>query len=166
MIASFSQTASFGGAGVTVATVENMTDGLAEPFVGTNGGVGAHLTATLVADKQVASVTIAAPTLTGGWGADYLNGAALQRSLNGTDWTQVTVLSGFTHGEFKSIPVNALCRYLRVIWLTNNFLGIGEFDPVEQVSDRPWTYNGVPAATFGGTATFTYGSSDDWGYPT
>ena len=121
----YTQSSNFGGLGVAPASTGIMVDGLAEPFVGTNQGVGQNVTASF-AEAFVTSVTVAASTLTGGWGPEYLNSAYLEYTLNGTDWTNVMTLNGFTAGSFQTLPLNVTATKVRVRHNSNQYLAIGE----------------------------------------
>ena len=66
----------------------------------------------------------------GGWGWTYLNGAALQYSINGNNWTNITNISqSDTTLTTITYTVNISARYVRIIYLDSKsrYLGIGTF---------------------------------------
>jgi hypothetical protein len=123
-VPSFSQSSAFNPQ--FEASFSRMTDGLAEPFAATALSASAWIKATLIEEAFVTSVYLGASTALQGWGAAYINSAVLERSTNGSSWTTIQTLSGFTNGSFQTISVNADCLYLRVR-ITSNYLAIGEF---------------------------------------
>jgi hypothetical protein len=121
-VSSFSQSSNYGGAGVAVATITNMADNITEPFMASVAGVGQWIKATLAAPSYVTSVTIGAPTSTGGWSSNYINGCILQISDDNVLWRDVAIMSGYiTAGvsynvnSLKTWPVNLNCSYIRLV---------------------------------------------------
>ncbi|MBX9706868.1 MAG: hypothetical protein K2X61_02915 [Caulobacteraceae bacterium] len=138
VVASYSQSSNFGGAGVEAANLTNMQDSLAEPFAATAGGPGFEgsewVQLTLNASTFVNAVTLMAPTTTGGWGPSYLNTRILQRTNDpspgtGSAWTNVVVsLSGFTAGSSQTFSVGAACTALRIINPSGTiYVAVGDF---------------------------------------
>lgn len=112
-------------------TIEMMTDGLTSAFYGSAvaGGVQ-FFRIELTADSFVTSVNVGSSTSFGGWGALYINDAILARSMDGSNWTTITTLTGFLNGDIQTIPVGAVCRYLRILMAKNEYLAVGEFKPM------------------------------------
>jgi YD repeat-containing protein len=64
-----------------------------------------------------------------GWGAALLNGAIVEYSTDDSNWTSVGTISGATETAYKSIPIGASARYIRIssTSASSNQLGIGDF---------------------------------------
>lgn len=130
--ASYSQSSSFGGAGVQPADGTNMTDGLAEPFAATAEAGAQYIQMTLSALASVDAVVLTASTTTAGWGPQFLNGRKLQRTSDpapgpASTWIDVVTLAGFTAGSSQTISVSANCTALRVYNGGTGFIAVGEF---------------------------------------
>lgn len=64
-----------------------------------------------------------------GVAATQINGALLQTSVDGTNWTTVTTLAGFTTAaSLQTISVSAAARYIRLYRSPSSYrLSVGEF---------------------------------------
>jgi hypothetical protein len=133
VIASFSQSGNYGGTGVAVATVANMSDGLFEPFALTTISGTPYVRATLAASAYVAAIVLGPPTSTSGWSATYINGAILEISNdNGSTWSTIRTLSGYvtatspSSGTMKTETIGAVCTDIRLRYSGSN-LAVSEF---------------------------------------
>jgi len=131
VIASFSQSTNYAGAGVQPASVANMSDGLREPFAATISTPNQYIQATLAESAYVTSVTLQGGTTTGGWGPTWTNGAKLQWTNDASPgpsstWTDITTTAGFEDGLPQTIPVGATCTALRLSRATS-YVVVGEF---------------------------------------
>jgi hypothetical protein len=127
----FSASSSYGSySGLT--TPNGMRDGqfLANSTIhGTNYEANAWIMADLGAAKTVGSIKIAPADAAadGSWGAYYVNGAAIQYSTNGSNWTTVTTVSGASDGAYTTVNMGGVtARYVR-LYKSNEYVGLGDF---------------------------------------
>lgn len=133
-IVSFSQSGNAGGTGIEVATVVNMSDGLFQPFAATPSSTDPFVTANLAGSAFVASIILGPSTATGGWGAQYLNGAALEISNDyGSSYSTVRTLSGYVNavsagsGTTKTEAIGAICTNIRIRRPGGAYVAVSEF---------------------------------------
>jgi len=92
---------------------------------GTHTGTDEWIQMDLGSVQSVGNVTVAPiGSSFDGWGAGNLNGAILERSTDGTNWTTVTTVSGTVAGSATTISVSASTRYLRL--RVTGYLGVGD----------------------------------------
>ncbi|RZI74481.1 MAG: hypothetical protein EOP13_08535 [Pseudomonas sp.] len=93
----------------------------------------------LGAIRRVGAITLAPASshAPGGWGSPYLNGASLERSLDGVRWTRVGIVSVRSSdrktgdGRRIQMRVDARARYIRVS-KDQGWLGVGDFYATRQ----------------------------------
>jgi YD repeat-containing protein len=95
---------------------------------GTNSQTNAFIRADLGSVQNVGYIRIAsAPTSApGGWGATYTNGAAIEYSSDGTNWTGAGTVTGVVDGSYSTFNINANARYVR-LRRASGYVGLGDF---------------------------------------
>ena len=113
-----------------VGTYTNLTDGNLSTGTGTGNDTIAWIQADLGAIKSVSQVWIAGGAIPGGWGqsAGYLDGAALEISLDGSTWLlAIPSLAQMTDTAVAKFAFGGLAaRYVR-IRKSSNYIGASEF---------------------------------------
>jgi hypothetical protein len=119
----------------SVPTQESLSDGIwnkQDSVWGSLAGIGNYIEADFGNVKNVSSIIVGPiDARYGGWGWNYLNGAALQYSTDGTNWTDIIKNINQTNTSLMTITysVNISARYVRIIYLDkqNRYLGVGTF---------------------------------------
>ncbi len=121
--------------GTSVPTKEALSDGVwnrQDSVWGSIAGVGDYIEADFGNVKNVSSIIVGPIDASyGGWGWTYLNGATLQYSTDGNNWTKITDSINQTNISLMTISylVNISARYVRIIYLDRGpwHLGVGTF---------------------------------------
>lgn len=128
--ASFSATSNYAGyTGLT--TPGGMRDAVfntSNSIHGTNSGATEIIQANLGTSQSISRIDIASASASapGGWGALYTNGAVVDYSNDGVNWTSAGTVSGVVDGSYTSINLGgATMLYIRLI--RNGYLGMGDF---------------------------------------
>ena len=115
----FSVTSSYGDYSGHTGDGSGMRDGVfnaSNSVWASQGDVNDNITADLGAAVMVTEIQLwGIPADFDGWGTNYLDNAAVDRSDDNTNWTAVTASIG-TGVDYTPyiVPVNAVCRYVRV----------------------------------------------------
>lgn len=83
----------------------------------TNSETNAFIAIDFGFSRTIDRIVLASPdsNLPGGWGGgSYTNGCELQYSVNGSSWTTITTLSGFSTGTTQTYTNTIIARYVRV----------------------------------------------------
>jgi hypothetical protein len=128
---SFSTTSNYGSyTGLT--TSGGMRDGnfnSVNSIHGTQNGATEIIQANLGTSQAISRIEIASADASapGGWGSSYTNGAVVEYSNDGVNWTSVGTVSGVVDGSYTSISLGgATMLYIR-LRMTSNWLGMGDF---------------------------------------
>lgn len=66
-------------------------------------------------------------TAPGSWGYGYSNGLQCQYSLNGATYTPVRNVSLANDASVDTIPINAMCQYIRLVCGDSVYVAVGDF---------------------------------------
>jgi hypothetical protein len=94
---------------------------------GNNSETDPFIKADLGSAKTVDHIDVMPiPASFDGWGVSYLNGTSVRGSLDDATYTLIAIISGAVEGAYKTIPVGATYRYIKIGKVSGD-LAVGEF---------------------------------------
>lgn len=119
---------SYTGLSGTGAGMRDSAYNTASTIHGTNNEASAWIQMDLGSSKSVDKVVLvpADASAPGSWGYTYLNGATLERSADGTNWTSVGTVTSSADGVPVQVTIGTSTRFLR-IRKSSNYVGVGDF---------------------------------------
>lgn len=121
---------------------------------GTNSGTGQYIRVNLGTPQNIARIDLKA-SVAPGWNANYTNGATVQRSIDGVNWTTVGTVSGLTSTNTVSVSLGGQsAQYIQLVSNGSNYVAVGDFrvyggdpapnQPPTAVNDSRTTPKNVP----------------------
>ncbi len=95
---------------------------------------GGEITADLGTAVALEAIRLAPFDGFGGWGALHLNGAMVEVSFDGLNWTAAGVVAGAVTGQVLTVPLDARARFVRLSKF-DDWFGLAEFRPVRSAED-------------------------------
>jgi hypothetical protein len=113
----------------TAPTQAGMSDETATTYWGNaNTEANAFLRADFGAPCALSYIKFLAAPASASWGPTYTNGADLQYSLDGTNWTTITTISGASETVMSTyiLPNVVMARYVRLFKASSSYLAVGD----------------------------------------
>lgn len=119
-----------GHTGTQTKTSGGLSDGVfsgTASVAATVSGEWGFIRADFGAVKIVSQIRIAPiPASFEGWGAYYLNGARLEHSVDGANWSFIQNIAGAVDNQILTINTNIVARYVRVARAEHGYIGVSE----------------------------------------
>ena len=116
--ATYTVSSTFAGYTGHTGTGAGLRDGIATGSAsvwGNNSEPTPFIKADLGSTKSIDHIDVMAiPAAFDGWGISYLNGTAVTGSTDDVSYTAIAVITGVVEGVYKSIPVGANYRYIKI----------------------------------------------------
>ena len=129
---SYTYSSNYGGYTGTSGNGAGMRDSIYDTSAsihGTNSGTNEWIVMDLGSVRSITNVVVAPASANapGGWGAQYLNGTAIDLSNDNSSWTTAHAgIGASVDGVPISVGINASARYVR-LRKPSGYLGVGDF---------------------------------------